>query len=70
MHNHQIKEEIIDGQTATVVVEIEVTDLKKSINDLVAKANIEYLDFLTDLTAEEIKAGIEKNSSGKIPGFI
>lgn len=32
---YQIKEEIVDGDTATVVAEIEVTDLKKSINDLV-----------------------------------
>lgn len=37
---YQIKEEIIDGDTATVVVEIEVTDLKKSINDLVYDSTI------------------------------
>ncbi|MBQ2873199.1 MAG: hypothetical protein IJE89_04310 [Bacilli bacterium] len=37
---YQIKEEIIDGNTATVMVEIEVLDLKKSINDLVFDSNI------------------------------
>jgi len=38
--SYQIKEEIIDGDTATVVAEIEVTDLKKSINDLVFDSTI------------------------------
>ena len=37
---YQIKEEKIDGDTATVTVEIEVIDLKKSINDLVYDSNI------------------------------
>ena len=37
---YQIKEEIIDGNTATVVTEIEVTDLKKSISDLVFDSTI------------------------------
>jgi len=37
---YQIKEEIIDGDTATVVTEIEVTDLKKSINDLTFDSTI------------------------------
>ena len=37
---YQIKDEEIDGDTATVTVEIEVTDLKKSINDLVYDSNI------------------------------
>ena len=37
---YQIKEEKIDGNTATVTVEIEVIDLKKSINDLVYDSNI------------------------------
>ena len=37
---YEIKEEKIDGDTATVTVEIEVTDLKKSINDLVYDSNI------------------------------
>ena len=32
---YQIKDETIDGTTATVTVEIEVLDLKKAINDLV-----------------------------------
>lgn len=36
---YQIKEETIDGNTATVVAEIEVLDLKKSINDLVFDSN-------------------------------
>ena len=31
---YQIKEEIIDGNNATVETQIEVTDLKKAINDL------------------------------------
>ena len=37
---YQIKDEEIDGNTATVTVEIEVTDLKKSINDLTYDSNI------------------------------
>ena len=37
---YQIKDEEIDGDTATVTVEIEVTDLKKSISDLVYDSNI------------------------------
>ena len=37
---YQIKDEIIDGTNATVITEIEVTDLKKSINDLVFDSNI------------------------------
>lgn len=38
--SYQIKEETIDGNTATVTTEIEVIDLKKSINDLVFDSNI------------------------------
>lgn len=38
--SYQIKEEIIDGNNATVITEIEVIDLKKSINDLVFDSNI------------------------------
>lgn len=37
---YQIKDELIDGNTATVIAEIEVTDLKKSINDLVFDSTI------------------------------
>ena len=37
---YQIKEEIIDGDTATVNTEIEVTDYKRAINDLVFDSNI------------------------------
>lgn len=37
---YQIKDELIDGDTATVIAEIEVTDLKKSINDLVFDSTI------------------------------
>ena len=33
--SYQIKEETIDGDSATVITEIEVTDLTKSISDLV-----------------------------------
>ena len=32
--SYEIKDEIIDGDTATVIVEIEVIDYKKAINDL------------------------------------
>lgn len=38
--SYQIKEEVIDGNTATVVTEIEVTDLKKAINDLTFDSSI------------------------------
>lgn len=37
---YQIKDELIDGDTATIIAEIEVTDLKKSINDLVFDSTI------------------------------
>lgn len=37
--SYQIKQEEIDGNTATVTTEIEVTDLKKSISDLVFDSN-------------------------------
>lgn len=37
---YQIKEEIIDGDTATVIVEIEVIDYKKVTNDLVFDSSI------------------------------
>lgn len=37
---YQIKDELIDGNTATVIAEIEVTDLKKSINNLVFDSTI------------------------------
>ena len=38
--SYQIKEEEIDGDTATVTAEIEVTDLKKAINDLTFDSTI------------------------------
>ena len=37
--SYQIKQEEIDGNTATVTTEIEVTDLKKGVNDLVFDSN-------------------------------
>ena len=37
---YQIKEETIDGDTATVIAEIEVTDLKKSVDGLVFDSNV------------------------------
>jgi len=37
---YQIKEELVDGETATVIAEIEVTDLKKTINDLTFDSTI------------------------------
>ena len=38
--NYQIKDELVDGDTATVITEVEVTDLKKTINDLVFDSSI------------------------------
>ena len=37
---YQIKDELVDGDTATVITEVEVTDLKKTINDLVFDSSI------------------------------
>lgn len=37
---YEIKDELIDGDTATVVVEIEVIDYKKAINDLTFDSEI------------------------------
>ena len=37
---YQIKEETVDGNTANVTVEIEVTNYKQAINDLVFDSNI------------------------------
>ena len=37
---YQIKEELIDGDTATVITEVEVTDLKKTISDLVFDSTV------------------------------
>ena len=37
---YQIKDEIIDGNTATVITEIEVLDLKKSIDNLTYDNNL------------------------------
>lgn len=38
--SYEIKEEIIDGNNASVIVEIEVIDYKKAINDLTFDSNI------------------------------
>jgi len=38
--SYQIKEETIDGDTALVIAEIEVTDYKKAINDLTFDSSI------------------------------
>lgn len=38
--SYEIKDELIDGNTATVLVEIEVTDYKKAINDLTFDSTI------------------------------
>lgn len=38
--SYQIKDELVDGDTATVLVEIEVIDYKKSINDLTFDSEI------------------------------
>ena len=37
---YQIKDEVIDGDSATVTAEIEVTDLKNAIGDLIFDSNI------------------------------
>ena len=37
--NYEIKEELVDGSTATVLTEIEVTDYKKAINNLYFDSN-------------------------------
>lgn len=38
--SYQIKDELIDGDSATVIAEVEVIDLKKSMNDLVFDSTI------------------------------
>ena len=58
---YQIKEEIIDGDTATVVTEIEVTDLKKSISDLVYDSEI-----YTKQTYDEEKLNRLENAKDKV----
>lgn len=64
--NYEIKEELVDGNTATVLTEIEVTDYKKAINDLYFDSNIytkdsfdeEKLDRLED-TNDKVKYTLE-----------
>jgi len=58
---YQIKEEVIDGDNATVTAEIEVTDLKKSINDLVFDSNI-----YTKETFDEEKLNRLENAKDKV----
>ena len=58
---YQIKEETIDGDTATVVTEIEVTDLKKSISDLVYDS-----DIYTKQTYDEEKLNRLENAKDKV----
>lgn len=59
--SYQIKEEQIDGNTATVITEIEVIDLKKSINDLVFDSNI-----YTKETYDEEKLNRLEKSKDKV----
>lgn len=59
--SYQIKEEKIDGNTATVITEIEVIDLKKSINDLVFDSNI-----YTKETYDEEKLNRLEKSKDKV----
>lgn len=58
---YQIKEELIDGNTATVTTEIEVLDLKKAINDLVFDSTI-----YTKNTYDEEKLNRLENAKDKV----
>ena len=58
---YQIKDEEIDGNTATVTIEIEVIDLKKSINDLDYDSNIYTKD-----TCDEEKLNRLEQANDKI----
>ena len=58
---YQIKEELVDGATATVIAEIEVTDLKKSINNLVFDSTI-----YTKQTYDEEKLNRLENAKDKV----
>ena len=73
---YQIKEEIIDGNNATVKTEIEVTDLKKTINDLVFDSTIytkqtydeeklNRLEKAKDKVKYTLELTLTKNSDGK-----
>lgn len=64
--NYEIKEELVDGNTATVLTEIEVTDYKKAIGDLSFDSSIytketfdeEKLNRLED-TKDKVKYTLE-----------
>ena len=58
---YQVKEEVIDGDTATVTVEIEVTDFKRAINDLVFDSSV-----YTKETYDEEKLNRLENAKDKV----
>ena len=59
--SYEIKDEIIDGDTATVVVEIEVMDYKQAINDLTFDSTI-----YTKESFDEEKLNRLENTSNKV----
>ena len=59
--SYEIKEELIDGNNATVLVEIEVIDYKKAINDLVFDNSI-----YTKETYDNEKLNRLENANDKI----
>lgn len=59
---YQIKDEIIDGDNATVTAEIEVTDLKKTISDLIYDTSI----YTTKDLYDEEKLNRLENAKDKV----
>jgi len=59
--SYEIKDELIDGDNATVLVEIEVMDYKKAVNDLVFDSSI-----YTKETYDEEKLTRLENSNDKV----
>lgn len=59
---YQIKDEIIDGDNATVTAEIEVTDLKKTISDLIYDTSI----YTTKDLYDEEKLSRLENAKDKV----
>ena len=57
---YQIKEEIIDGNTASVNVEIEVLDLKKAIDNLVFDSSIYTKETYDDEKLNRLEKANEK----------
>ena len=59
--SYNIKDEIIDGNNATVIVEIEVIDYKNSINDLTFDSNL-----YTKESFDETKLDRLENTNDKV----